>query len=219
MPGEKALPLDKRYGSTGVVYDPLILEATEALLSGIAEIRVPEDVRPCIERVYSGLSENQIEAFIQRQTREEMMKISAEAAIFPPPCAEEFFGTYSVAAGKFDHLDEDQGFRIVKGASTRYGDDSVRIAFLDDALFAVARRAVVNRKDEVKILEKTCNIRLTALPKDVMMSVKENQRDEIYKFQSGHLNGCLAVRTVEGVARIGDQVWHVDNEVGVWKEG
>lgn len=220
VPGNPALPPNQRYEASGCVYDPYILACTEDLLATVYEIRVPEDVRACIEKVYGDLSIDRMEDYIRRMTGEDVKKVAAAAVLFPQPDAEEFFGAASGSRAKFERPDEGVGFHVVKGAKTRYDADSVGIAFLNEELFSIARQRRLSRREEMEIMKKTVSIRLTSGQKGAIMKALNavDLKDTIYNIDHGHMKLCLAVRTECEIAKIGDLVLHVDDEFGVWTE-
>lgn len=222
-PGDSDTPLEKRYGKTGYVYDPYILSRTEQLLPEMAKFWVPEDVRPRIDWVYDGLSDDRVEAYVKWMTEKDVQEIAADAVLFPPPRADRFFAAASAAAaGKFSRPDEDAEFRIVRGAKTRWQSDSVRVAFLDDALFEAVQMESVSAECVRKIYENICSIQLHIIERCGKITREEVSKriklSDNKNMNLSRLNGCLPVRVTGGIARIGQMTLHVDDELGIWME-
>lgn len=204
--------LEHRYGPSGAVYDPFLLKNTENILNDTTEIRVPEDMRSVIERCYERVSEKTIEAYVRRQTGLVYMKNEADHVVYCRPNPKLFFPTQSHPM--FELSEVDDGFVPVAGASTRLGEETIRIAFLSEGLYE--RAVQINSDSEVarEVIKKSVSLRLKGMTNELL---KESDCRAI-RMEKGMLKGCCIVQA-ERRCRIGHYRITVDDELGVsWEE-
>ena len=196
--------LDKRYGSFGAIYAPCVLNSTERWLGEGKTVRVPEDVRGCVERVYQHMDE-QIEAFVKKQAEDESKETAAEGCIYPVPYDDEFFGEMESEGQKLNMEDsesfEDQLRR--NGARTRDGEDSVCIAFLPKDY---QPKATTTKAQAKELMQYGCNVRLTNGLRCDMMETKSIITIKVARPES------------DGSYLLGDQQFYMDDEMGLRKE-
>jgi len=85
----------RRYGTTGVIYDPFLLTNTETLLSSLDVIRIPEDMRHAIEKCYENIDEKNMAEYIRLQAGNSFLKSEAESVIYSKPNPKLFFPVQS----------------------------------------------------------------------------------------------------------------------------
>ncbi len=196
---------DFRYGLTGCVYDPFLLQNTEMAIKEECHIRVPEDVRPIIDYVYNNINEEMIESYMKRQAKQIYMENEADSKLFGKPDIDTFFPAESGLL--FDDRQIDDGLETGQRASTRMGEPTMRIAFCSRQLFEKIQKGALSSEDEREIFGKSAVLKLTG----------EEDTNAI-KIKKGKLKGVMAL------CGENECVWgnyHIvnDPEIGiVWKE-
>lgn len=153
-----------------------------------------------------------IEAYVRRQTGQVYMKNEADHVVYCRPSPKLFFPTQSHPM--FELSEVDDGFIPISGASTRLGEETIRIAFLPEELYE--RAAQMNSDTEVarEVIKKSVSLRLKGLTDELLV---ESDCKAI-RLKKGMLKGCCIVQA-ERECRIGRYRIMVDDELGVsWEE-
>lgn len=207
-PGDDAdVDLEARYLPFGTIYAPCVLNNTEAWLGQGRGLRVPEDVRACIEAVYSAFDEAAMTAYIQKRAQDDAAEIAAQGCIYDRPSSDRFFGRIRSRAQAFCMEDsEDPGDRMRRGgARTRNGQDSACVAFLPkDFEWPEGDE----KRQAEAVLRESVNLRLTnELYESTIKIVDEKNR---------YLRHCTVLKPQEdGDYILGGQRWLADDELGV----
>jgi len=204
LPAIDQTDLDKKFGLSGYVYDPFLLFNTETLLKREKRIRVPEDIRDVIETVYQGLSEENVQSFMKRQTKTTYQQAQALSSIICEPNPYSCFSMESDV--EWDLPEIDDGFEPNMRPSTRLGEGTVRIAFCGKDLF---RKATTNTLAKQEI--KSVFLKSVALPLKKLDYSKDVSPRALKK---GLLKGCVVVDS-ETDCSIGGYKLENDPELGV----
>ena len=149
--------LDRRYGSSGFVYNPFILHNTEQLLSEKRSIRVPEDIRDVVDEAYSNVTSANTDAWLQYSMKGLLETAKAKGCTWPYPEAESFFPMESTIYYDIndpsDHPDSSE-------ASTRLGDQSLRVSFCSEESFDRYTHSGILSADAIHIYENSVPLRL-----------------------------------------------------------
>ena len=129
------------FGPSEHVYSRFILLRSLLALQGRGSIQIPDDVRPLIETVYhedssrlpdgtfEGISRSDLaESLAVLESSREHMRAGAEAHLIPGPYARGFKLTRMTCGAFDDDGDSSSYFH----ASTRYGEQTVRVILLQD---------------------------------------------------------------------------------------
>lgn len=173
---------EKRYGSSGFVYDPFLLFNTERLLEEGKTVRVPADVRSVIAEVYEHVTEGNMKAWIKHSYNEQLLSANADWIAFPPPEPDYFFPTQSHP--EFENLNIDDGFDSSVRAATRLGDPTFRIAFVSSGLKEKACDGKLTKEQQKEILLSSVSLRLTP---EIEFGLSDGKLVQIRK---GVLWGC-----------------------------
>ena len=204
--------LEWRYGASGAVYDSFLLRNTEDLLNETHAVRVPEDMRALIEKCYESVSEKTIEAYVRRQSGQVYMKNEAEHVMYCHPKPGVFFPQQSHP--QFELNEVDDGLAPVSGASTRLGEETIRIAFLAEDLYERAVRAPSDEEVIRDVMKKSVSLRLKNLSDEQL----KDSDCKAMRLEKGKLKGSYVVQA-ERECRIGCYRINVDDELGVcWEE-
>ena len=131
--GKAPEALEKRYGRSGCVYDPFLLSNTEQELQTAIRVNIPEDIRPLIEKVYRDVTDKNRESWLQRMLKNRLEEAQAESCIWGKPEPDSFFPLEKPVYMPVS--DQDDGFDTAGEASTRLGDNNIRVAFCNDEEF------------------------------------------------------------------------------------
>ncbi len=159
LPSEDAdSALDHRYGSSGYVYDPFLLYNTEQQLTSERKVRIPEDIRELIEEAYATVTDKNRDAWMERNLRGLLEKSKAQACTWPMPSPDTFFPAETTVY--YDIPDLDDGMEVSAEASTRLGDDSVRIAFCREADFDRFSIQALTPKEQISVYMNSVSVRI-----------------------------------------------------------
>lgn len=128
---------DMRTTPSAYVYSVWILNKTLETLGGIERIRLPEDIRSLVERVYGAFPETEDEDYnewCKLAFDTEFLRESAQNVIYPEPDRERFFAA-EYEGHFFEEESEDQ---VYTGARTRIGNENLCVAILPIDLFRIA---------------------------------------------------------------------------------
>ncbi len=119
------------YEKSQFIYAPLIMSRTEELLLGLPHINTPEDIRSCVETVYSSecpKDESALRSWAEYHFSQQLDHAKAEGVLIPAPNYE-----YPTIADSLPELwrDDDECSRCA--ARTRLGEESTRIILLPEA--------------------------------------------------------------------------------------
>lgn len=126
---EAASDIEERYAPFGGIYSPIVMKNTERLLARGRRVRIPEDVRACVEAAYRDISDEALEAEIKRRTKDELSVNEAEGELLKRPRLDRFFAQVASGADSLCLADSDED-QFLRGARTREGDASQRFVFL-----------------------------------------------------------------------------------------
>ena len=174
--------LEKRYGRNGFVYAPFLLNNTEHLIENGISIRVPEDVRSVIAKVYEQVTPENMMVWQERAFNQQLMQANAKGSSFPVPDDAVFFA--AEAHPEFLNLDVDDGFEPAARASTRLGEPTVRIAFSKPILLEAAKKKRMTREQQKEIFLSSVSLPMRNIPPAFL------NEGMLYKIQKGTLRGC-----------------------------
>ena len=195
-----------RFGVNALIYQAYILKRTEDFLLGQSVIRMPEDIRQCVNAVYAGENEHleYLNAYVMMNTRNEMQTADAAAVTLPEPIRDVFFADGSMN-WRMSLSDADQGdFASLSYAATRQGQDSIRVAMLDESLYQKALSQELG-SDDIKAI----------YLQSVSISAKK-VADAENRITSGILKGLvLLARSDSNQYKAGEYTFSYDDEYGV----
>lgn len=198
--------LKHHYGVNGVVYQPLVLKNTQEYLNAHPVIRMPEDIRESINAVYEHISPapEDLEAYVTMATDLEMQTASAGSVTLPIPVQKKFFADLNLV-WKMSLSEEDQGdFAAVSYAATRQGQDTVRVALLDEKLYQAALTQRVSPAEAKAIYLKSVGVSARKIAASRMRITK------------GLLKGLVPVlRNEADVYQLENYRFSYDDEYGV----
>ena len=160
-PADANITVDRRYGASGYVYDPFLLYNTEQQLKSVRIVRIPEDIRSLVEEVYATVTKENREAWLKRSLQGLLEKNKAKACIWPMPQPDTFFLAETTAY--FDIPDLDDGMETSAEASTRLGDDSVRVAFCMEDDFDRFQSQAMTPQEQILLYMSSVSIRIKPL--------------------------------------------------------
>lgn len=210
------VPPKHNFAAIEKIYYHILLERTEKYLATHNVIAVPEEMRQCVEEVYSEQShDGELQKFSEKLFSEQLQEAQAEGIILPPPKGERFFARGKDARHFFGlRDDEDAQFRALK---TRLGSDSRRVALLQPELFRLARENSGRADVPRQVLMQTVNLRLFDAPES------EERKGVIGKnFFEGEklLKGCLVLQLEEdNTAILGSIKIIKDDIIGIQMKG
>ncbi|MBR6186628.1 MAG: CRISPR-associated helicase Cas3' [Clostridia bacterium] len=175
--------LEKRYGNSGFVYAPFLLNNTEHLIENGMDIRVPGEVRAVIARVYEQVTPENRTAWQERAFHQQLMHANAKGSAFPVPDDDIFFADESKP--EFLRLEADDGFEPAARASTRLGEPTVRVAFSTPDLLEAAIKERLTESQRKEILLSSVSLPARKLPTAFL------QDEKIwYRMKKSALRGC-----------------------------
>ena len=184
LPEENATyDLEKRYGKSGYVYAPFLLNNTEHLVENGIHIQVPGEVRAVIAKVYEQVTPENMTVWQERAFHQQLMQANAKGSVFPVPDNDIFFPEESKP--EFLRLDVDDGFEPAARASTRLGEPTVRIAFSTPALLEAAKKECLTEKQRKEIFLSSVSLPARNIPAELLSEEKI-----LYKIKKGALRGC-----------------------------
>ena len=199
--------LERRYGGSGYVYEPFLLYNTEELLKNEKQVRIPEDIRGVIETVYRNVTDENRETWLKRQFKGELEKSQAQGCSWPLPEEDSFFPMEKQPIMYVS--DQGDGFENTSEASTRLGDDSVRIAFCSDTDFRSALSGTADPETVRRIYMSSVSVRLNG---------RLREGEDVVHVQRGKLAGFWCLKGESG-ARSGDYMIKNDSVLGIsWEE-
>ena len=204
---EASKALDQRYGSSGYVYDPFLLWNTEQQVMMDRMVKIPEDIRPMVETVYSSITEENLEAWTKRSFRGMLETAKAKGCTWPAPEPDTFFP--SEATVYYDISDPDDGFEFSSEASTRLGDSGLRIAFCDEEDYDRYKEHGIPHTDQVGVYLNSVSVRLRA--------AQLCESDDAFQVEKGKLGGIWLLRGKDTIV-LGTMTISNDSELGVsWR--
>ena len=209
LPGSDApMNLDKRYGVSGLVYDPFLLYNTEQELSDTRTIEIPEGIRPMINSVYSSITEQNRTAWMEHSMKGLLETAQAKGCTWPSPEPDSFFPLDQGTC--FDVSDTEDGFSDIAEASTRLGDGSIRIAFCDEDQFDRLEDGPLSAQTVRTLYLNSLSVRL----KEAFLKDSPNAK----QLRGGKLAGVWVVRGLERV-ELASGILTNDPALGVkWEE-
>ena len=200
---------EKRYGVLSAVYETAELKNTEEWLDAGRTVRIPEDVRAAIDEVYEKYNPKDLELYVSKQVKENASRVNAEGCIYREPKENKFFGTLPNQRESLLLSDPDDSDLIRKGARTREGDDTRRVAFLPADFECSGSKTDCAKR----ILLESASIRLTKR--------KGNDKNEDVRYkeiQNKYLRGCEIVQPeTDGTYIVEGRKYIADDEVGIYE--
>ncbi len=196
--------LDRRYGVSSFVYDPFLLYNTEQQLKEDRVIRVPEDIRTVVETVYSTITDENRDAWLKQSLRGLLETTKAKGCTWPFPDEDTFFPLETTFY--YDISDSEDGFEASSEASTRLGDDSIRIAFCDEMSFDKFVKEGIDKSDQISIYLNSVSVRLE-------VTAMEGS-DAAYKITKGKLAGIWILRG-KSMVDLNTVVIRNDHDLGI----
>lgn len=175
--------LEKRYGNSGFVYAPFLLNNTERLVENGIHIPVPGEVRTVIAKVYEHVTPENMTVWQERAFHQHLMQANAKGSVFPVPDNDIFFPNESKP--EFLHLEVDDGFEPTGRATTRLGEPMVRIAFSTPSLLEAAKNECLAEKQRKEIFLSSVSLPARNIPAELLKDEKI-----LYKIKKGALKGC-----------------------------
>ena len=211
LPDEEAtMDLNRRFGNSGYVYAPFLLNNTERLIEHGLQVHVPEEVRSVIANVYEKITPENMIAWQERAFNQQLMQANACGVSFPAPQDDIFFPAESHP--EFINMDVDDGFEPAVRASTRLGEPTVRISFSTPALFEAAQTGSLTNEQEREIYLSSVSLAQNRFPCGSMES------GALYKIEKGRLKGCYLSSHCDTM-EMGKNVLINDPVLGIlWKE-
>lgn len=209
LPQDGEIDLSKRYGSSGYVYAPFLLNNTEHLVEEGVTIRVPEQVREVIEKVYDKVTdENWLEAQ-KLSFSQDLMGANAAGVCLPVPSDRTFYRT-QITREMERIADTDDGFESTAHASTRLGEPTWRIAFCTKEQREMVEQGRLDKRLAKALFMRSVTLRLPSLRKDALGG--------LYMVERGMLRGCLLTDQPDQINLCG---MHITNDpvLGVIMEG
>ncbi|MDW7657817.1 MAG: CRISPR-associated helicase Cas3' [Bacillota bacterium] len=127
--------VNEEWGSSGAVYAPWILHLTVNVLKDISMIRIPDDLRVLVEKVYRtdqpDTTSPEFNQWYEMYYKDQFNAGIARSCILPPPDPDSFFAA-NVDTQLFDEDSLDGNARTAK---TRMGEQSIRVALVDSKLY------------------------------------------------------------------------------------
>lgn len=124
------------YGPTEAVYAPWILDKTVECLTGVKQICIPEDIRPLVGRVYDNSAPNfddekELKKWADNIFVQQLQASKANRVMLAEPDPDYFCMLEDCSLT----LSEDDDAKGPLIASTRLGEPTTRVAFIDKELF------------------------------------------------------------------------------------
>ena len=211
LPDEDAImDLNSRFGDSGYVYAPFLLNNTERLLEHGLGVHVPDDVRSVIAKVYESVTPENMIVWQEQAFNQQLMQANASGVSFPMPQDDSFFPAESHP--EFLNMEVDDGFEPVARASTRLGEPTIRISFSTPALFEAAQTSRLTKEQQREIYLSSVSLSRKRFPSDSLESAA------LYQIEKGRLKGCYLSPYCDTI-EIGKYVLVNDPLLGVqWKE-
>lgn len=185
LPDEEAEnDIDKRYGASGYVYEPFLLNNTEHLLSDKLFVCVPEDIRSMVGKVYDQRMPQNKDAWKKSLFNKERKKADAKSKAFPLPDANLFFPTQACYR-EFRQMNVDDGFEPSSRATTRQEEPTIRIAFCSPTIVKSARKGLLSREQEKLIF-----LASVSIPAKRFLKL-DLEKSNLFQLQKGSLKGCF----------------------------
>ena len=211
--------LEKRYLPFGSIYAPCVLRSTEKWLGEEKTVRIPEDVRDCIEQVYQNLDDD-LEAFVRKIAEDASAEVAADGCMYAMPDEKRFFGRIPSAIQSINMEDSEEANELLRrgGAKTRNGLDSVCIAFLPRDYQSPAGNEREKAKD---IMRYSISVSSRVLTKSTEGEIMKEIRGIIksVSIENNFLNGVIPIKE-EGDNRyslLGHR-FTVDDDIGMREE-
>ena len=150
--------INKRFGSSGVIYEPFILSNTEAIIDSGLKMEIPNDVRAVIEKAYNNVTAENIQSHLSMLMEQGLMKNKADACIYTEPQEDTFFPIERPFP--FTYTSNDDGFEETVETATRLGDNQIRIAFCSEDQFEAVKNGTDNIKMDRSIYMKSVSVRI-----------------------------------------------------------
>ena len=205
-PASNSPDLEHRYGISGFIYDPFLLYNTEGELERTRKIRIPEDVRAIIENVYRNMTDENREAWLKRHFQGELMTAQAKGISWPVPMDDSFFpaeGTYQFSLSELG-----DGFESASEASTRLGDESVRVSFCTEKEFERLKQGQMDQESIRRAYLNSASIRIAEIHED----------KDVFQIHQGKLNGIWCLRGETEAVITGRRIIN-DATIGIRWEG
>lgn len=209
------VPADHNFAAIENIYYPILLERTEKYLASHTKIAVPEEMRQCIEEVYSEqVRSGELQKYSEKIFSEQVQEAQAHGVILPFPQDDRFFACGKDASSFFVFQDkEDVDFQALK---TRLTFDSRRVALLKPGLFSQARDNPGHAEVARQVLMQTVNLRLHGSAESQGITTDQENAFEGEKL----LKGCLIVKLEENnIAKLNNFKITKDDIIGVIIEG
>ena len=213
---------EERYGLSGGIYAPFLLNNTEEIVKEGLSICVPEDVRDVIAKVYDHITKENKLSWESMDFRQQKMQAAADGISFPSPDKETFF-MRELLEHLFDQPDVDDGFETKlhepdvdddsetkSHATTRLGDSTVRISFCSSDFVSSVRTDCLSKEQEQTILYASVSIVIHFSENDLKTS-------GLVPVKKGHLKGCYLSPGYDSI-QIGRYAIRNDAELGIIKE-
>ncbi len=184
LPSDEASQnLEERFGSTGLVYAPFLLNNTERLVENGLKVHVPDDVRSVIAKVYDQITQENNAVWMERAFNQQLMQANAEGVSFPDPVEDIFFAAETHP--EMLDIEVDDGLEPASRATTRLGEPTLRVAFVNDALLEKAKNDRLSKEEQKEVFLSSVSVSARFLSRG------GTDTDMLYRIKKGTLKGCL----------------------------
>ncbi|MDD4079925.1 MAG: CRISPR-associated helicase Cas3' [Eubacteriales bacterium] len=190
---------------SGFVYAPWILKKTWQNIRGLAEIRLPEDIRVLVEQTYAAAEDGDSDFvdWAEMTFRDETLQEHARSYSFPRPDQNSFF----MFEGDTVFPGDEEYGAVVRGASTRFDDGrTVQMVFVCEE--ELNQAAALSVSQEKELLRKSASVPRSWL-KDESIRRAEGQ---------GRLRGVTLVLSDGNVCEGLKHRLRMDSKLGFIKE-
>lgn len=201
--GTETSDIKARFGSSGVIYEPFILSNTEAIIDSGLKMEIPNDVRAVIEKAYNNVTAENIQSHLSMLMEQGLMKNKADACIYTEPQEDTFFPIERPFP--FTYTSNDDGFEETVEASTRLGNDQIRIAFCSKEEYEAVKNGTDNINTDRSIYMNSVS---------VLLHPSRIEDPNVLKVRKGMLRGMYLLDGEE-YAVMNNYKIHNDTDLGV----
>ena len=202
--------LEKRYGNTGYVYAPFLLDNTERIVASNPHIRIPDDIRSVIQQVYEHITQKNMQVWHERCFAQQLEQANADGIVFPDPDKEVFFPSQSHP--ELLRMEIDDGFEPVMHATTRLGEPTFRISFGSRDLIDAAQKGSLTKEQIIEIYSFSVALSMRRI------TLSDIEQSSLYRIEKGVLKGCY-LSACHDIIHIGTYNIINDPSLGVYWEG
>ncbi len=183
------------------VYADILLRKTENFLAKNDVIHTPEDMRMCIDSVYSDedADNDLFEKWAEEQFRDQINAAAAQGAVLHAPNEDYPY----LAENELDLTRTDDEFSV-RTAKTRIGDGSIRMILLNEDEYEAVPE-YPDKKTAQAYMKRSAAVSASLLPGEA----------EKYKYGNGLLKGMMFVCAADNTVHWGNKILYNDEELGI----